>query len=117
MEADPEEIHQKLEELRKNEDENQELRDQLLTSHAEAEELKHRLHDLQDRLKNTDDLDEQESIQAEYDEEIERLSLVGLTNRALFKQIGNGFGWLKDQITEKNSATRQFLFSLGHDEE
>jgi len=117
VEADPQEIHQQLEELRKDEDENEELRDQLLASHAEAEELRYRLQSLQEELESTDDLDEQERIQEEYDAEIEHLSLVGLTARAITNQIGNGFGWLKKQVSDGNSSTREFLFSLGRDDD
>lgn len=117
LEADPEDIHQQLETFQQEDAKSQELKDELMASHEESERLRARLQDLQEELGQTDDEDDQARIQQEYDEEVEHLNMLGLTTRALGKQVQNGFGWLKDSFDEGHSISRSFLQSLGSDDE
>lgn len=116
LEADPDEIHEQLESFQQEDAESQELKDQLLASHAESEELRARLQVLQAEMDSAESEDDQERIQQEYDEEVEQLNMLGLTARALGTQVQNGFGWLKSSFDEGHSASRSFLESLGSDD-
>jgi hypothetical protein len=117
LEADPEEIHKQLDSFQQEDEKSQKLKSELLASHNESERLRARLQVLQGELNSTDDEEEQTRIQEEYDEEVEQLNMLGLTTRALGKQVQNGFGWLKSSFSEGHSASRSFLQSLGSDGE
>lgn len=117
LEADPEEIHEQLESFQQEDEKSQKLKNELLASHNESERLRARLQVLQGELNSTNDEDEQTRIQEEYDEEVEQLNMLGLTTRALGKQVQNGFGWLKSSFSEGHSASRSFLQALGSDDE
>ncbi len=116
LDADPEEIHKQLESFQQEDEKSQKLKSELLASHEESERLRARLQVLQTELNSTDNEDDQTRIQQEYDEEVEQLNMLGLTTRALGKQVQNGFGWLKSSFSEGHSASRSFLQSLGSDD-
>ncbi len=116
LEADPDEIHEQLENFQQEDEKSQQLKSELLASHEESERLRARLQVLQSELGSTDNEEDQARLQQEYDEEVENLNMLGLTARALGTQVQNGFGWLKGTLDEGHTFGRSFLQSLGDDD-